>query len=384
MRHQEELITNRPDSSLHLSTVLEDSQKRRLPKWLLNIFGSDFGASELSKKFNSLQIQERDRINQAMSRSMHPETSNNANSDTPILAAGVELGRKNRYKDIFPYEHARVKIQKYDKQDRELDRESSYINASYLRYPLSEFNYIATQGPLEDTIGDFWRVICDHKVPIVFSLTAEKENEVEKCAPYWKAGTYVSNGIEVKVKLIESMDKFELMEGCEGDTVVRRFQVQLGDKPPHKVLQVHLLSWADYGATVKSEELLCLVSLKRFILKETGTEKAPVLVHCSAGCGRTGCFCTIDTCVDVFLFGQVSQERDLVYDIISNFRSQRVSMVQNLRQYILIYDTILTFKKSQLKWKKEVNNIDGLYDWETNSRYGILGNFVRSYNETAK
>ncbi|KAH3679270.1 hypothetical protein WICPIJ_008642, partial [Wickerhamomyces pijperi] len=85
--------------------------------------------------------------------------------------------------------------QKYDAEDEDLDQNSNYINASYLRYPGSQLNYIASQGPLEETIGDFWKVVYDHKVPMILSLTAQKENEVEKCAPYWIPGTYSSNGI---------------------------------------------------------------------------------------------------------------------------------------------------------------------------------------------
>ncbi|VEU21498.1 DEKNAAC102561 [Brettanomyces naardenensis] len=386
MRHQEELLTSRPDSTLHLSTSLSNLQMNGLPKWLSNIFGPDHGATELSRKFNRLQIEERNRLNQAMSRGMHSESFSSAVSPaTPIVAAGFELGRKNRYKDIFPYEHARVKIRKYGNGGADLDQEGSYINASYLRYPVSDFNYIATQGPLMETIGDFWRVICDHNVPLVFSLTAQKENQVEKCAPYWNAGTYNSDGIRVQVDLIESVENFKLMEGCEGDTIVRRFEVRIGEKPPHQILQVHMLSWVDYGAAVKAEELLSLVALKRLLLQQTGTEKAPVLVHCSAGCGRTGCFCTIDTCIDLLLNGKESslriggQERDLVYDIISKFRSQRVSMVQNLRQYILIYDTILTFIKSRLLG----HGGDSLRDWRDHGSYDILTHFVEGYNNSS-
>ncbi|QOU21452.1 hypothetical protein BRETT_001175 [Brettanomyces bruxellensis] len=393
MRHQEEDLDFDPDRSLHLSTNIPDGEKKVLPKWLLDIFGPDLGATKLSRKFNNLQIEERHRLNEAMTRGMHKNSKSVSDAEIPMVTAGVELGRKNRYKDIFPYEHARVKIQKYNGRENDLDEESSYINASYLHYPSSEFQYIATQGPLKETIGDFWRVICDHNVPLVFSLTAERENEVEKCAPYWDEGIYTSNGILVEVHLLEVDNDFALLGSESGDLVARRLQITIGSKPAHEVLQIHLLSWEDYGGRINSDELLSLVSLKRYLQAETDTEKSPVVVHCSAGCGRTGCFCTIDTCVDLFLsekdkcLESANNEKDLVYDIISKFRCQRVSMVQNLRQYILIYDTILTFKKNQMTRLNKGSQKGALtmFKWDKRGEdYGILNNFIHSYNKRMK
>lgn len=393
MRHQEENLDYDSDRSLHLSTDIPDGEKKVLPKWLLDIFGPDLGATKLSRKFNNLQIEERHRLNEAMTRGMHKSSNIVSGTEIPMVTAGVELGRKNRYKDIFPYEHARVKIQKYNGGENDLDEESSYINASYLRYPSSEFQYIATQGPLKETIGDFWRVIYDHNVPLVFSLTAERENEVEKCAPYWEEGVYESNGIRVEVHLLQMDNNFELFGSMKGDLIARRFQIRIGSKPVHEVLQIHLLSWEDYGGKINSDELLSLVSLKRYLQAKTGTEKAPVVVHCSAGCGRTGCFCTIDTCIDLFLserdqsLESANNEKDLVYDIISKFRSQRVSMVQNLRQYILIYDTILTFKKKQINMLNKRSCADELavYKWDKEGgTYDIIDTFIDSFNKATR
>lgn len=384
----------RVDKSLHLNTKFSAAQRSHLPRWLIEIFSTDGGATQLARKFLSLQAEERRRLNAALAH------TGGVKSNTGVIAAGVTLPKKNRYQDIFPYEHARVKLQRHA-EEAELDEESSYINASFLRYPPCGLHYIAAQGPLAQTIGDFWRIVCDQEVPLILSLTPEREHEVEKCAPYWRAGTYWSNGVRVHVKLLESEPLFELAHGRAGDTVIRRFEVRVGARPVHQVLQVHLLSWKDYGTTVDAQELLSLVALKRYILHTLKTHHAPVLVHCSAGCGRTGCFCAIDTCIDLLLKGKKdesqvhtptkckehpitskldkSSQRDLVYDIISTFRSQRVAMVQNLRQYILIYDAVLTFKKNQLAEGSDYR--EGLYDWSRQNRYGIIDRFLTEYRQ---
>ncbi|KAG7745572.1 hypothetical protein KL932_000602 [Ogataea haglerorum] len=370
-RQHEEFLTARPDMSMHLSTNITSPDLKILPTWLSNVIGSDSGASVLSHKFSELQSQEVERLNQALSRHSSVTTPS---PETPCFSAGVELGRKNRYKDIFPYEHARVKIQKYDADDEELDQDESYINASYLSYPGSQLRYIAAQGPLEETIGDFWKVIFDHKVPLILSLTAQKENEVEKCAPYWLSGTYSSNGIFIKVDQLEEITDFKLTDKSQCETVARRLRLKIGNKPEHEVIQIQILSWPDYGALISSCDLISLVAFKRYVLSRTQTEAAPVMVHCSAGCGRTGCFCTIDSVIDVMVNNpeKGNEDTDVVYEVISNFRSQRVSMVQNLRQYILIYDTILMFKK--LQYGAAFGEDRFIYNWSAH-KYDILDHF---------
>ncbi|ODV83807.1 hypothetical protein CANARDRAFT_237663 [[Candida] arabinofermentans NRRL YB-2248] len=367
-RHHEELLTTRPDSTLHLNTSITTPDTNILPSWLFNVIGSDLGASVLSSKFNCLQVQERERLNQALTRHCQATPS----PETPYFSAGVELGRKNRYKDIFPYEHSRVKIQKYDAEDNELDQEESYINASYLHYPGSENQYIATQGPLEETIGDFWKVAYDHKIPLILSLTAQRENEVEKCAPYWEPGTYSSNGVFINVEILEQVDNFKLTEESSCECCARWIRLKIGDRPTHDVLQIQILSWPDYGALISSKDLISLAFLKRHILEESGTCDVPTIVHCSAGCGRTGCFSAIDVVIDLMLSNvEQDDEKDLAYDVISEFRSQRVSMVQNLRQYILIYDTILMFRKSQASSEYNGNNNNWIED-----KYDIFNHFI--------
>ncbi|GMG47309.1 unnamed protein product [Ambrosiozyma monospora] len=307
--------------------------------------------------------------------------------------------------------------QQQDQQQQILDQEddlnSNYINASYLHTKPCQSNYIATQGPLKDTIGDFWKVVMDHRIPFIVSLTAQLENSVEKCAPYWQAGNYIaSNGSFLKVVVMNEEQDFKLSEDSKSVVVLRWISVELcngdvdeedgfvGTGVKHEVLQVHVLSWPDYGALFNPMDLLLLVGLKRWVLRQIGANsdklddmEVPVLVHCSAGCGRTGCFCVIDSCIELLMQQKVQghlpnstlgsnstlnmanflsqshsnsnstitsetttasssykydkDQDDLIFNIVDTFRMQRAGMVQNLRQFIMIYDCVLSFIKLQ-------------------------------------
>ena len=382
-RNYDEVLSIKNDNSIHLSTMLTPNEVNSLPDWLGGVIGNDLGSSVLTEKFNNLQIQERARLNHALTKTDIANAQ--STGERPVISAGVELGRKNRYKDIFLYEHARVKLKKYDPASKELDSVASYINASYIHYPNSKLNYIATQGPLNETIGDFWNVVYFNDVPIIFSLTPQSENHVEKCAPFWNSGVYFSNGVKIKVDLIEEVEDLQLSYKTEAKCIARRILVTVGEKPPKEVLQLHMVSWPDYSIVICEEDILSLVGMKRFICKQLNIESVPILVHCSAGCGRTGSFCVIDTCIDV-LFKEEKEHKqetkDLIYEITSQFRSQRVFMVQTLRQYMLIYDSIIKFVKMHEKAPKfvvgDVLTGEGLVDWERKDP-GIIKRFIETY-----
>jgi protein tyrosine phosphatase len=390
-RNYDEILTNRPDSTIHLTSALNASDTSRLPKWLANVIGDDLGSSKLTSNFNNLQMQERARLNNALKKTH----SNDGKSifENPVISSGVELGRKNRYKDIFLFEHSRVKLLTQDDSNDAIENDpSNYINASHIHYDKSALNYIATQGPLDETVGDFWKVVYDNNVPIVFSLTPQTENQVEKCAPFWIPGIFQSNGISIEVDLVEYVEDLPLSSGGN-KCVARRFFVKIGELEPVKeVLQIHMTSWPDFGIVVCEEDILSMISIKRYIYSKLHIENLPAIVHCSAGCGRTGSFCVIDTCIDVLLNNEAGAvnlndmidvngnvNEDLIYDITSVFRSQRVFMVQTLRQYMLIYDSIITFLKMHWRLQNADNlNEDGLIDWVVKDP-GILSHFIESY-----
>lgn len=348
IRHNEELLTPQFGTTQTIAlrhANMTQSEKQSLPKWLLQ---SVENPQAIERDFQALEKYEKKRLLHALSGQSAKRQDNLDLSSifVPAITSGIELGHKNRYKDIFVYEHSRVRLQ--EPQVHACD----YINASYIDPSgLQEFttdpqslkcNYIATQGPLCNTIGDFWKCTLDNHCSLIVSLTGETENGVDKCSPFWKAGTYVSNSTTVKVTLKDE-------DQLEDSLILRRFTVQMNDEEPIPVMQIHLLSWPDMGSSTKSDDILTIVFLKQLVMSKMKCSNDRVLIHCSAGCGRTGTFCAIDTVVNMMEKNGTTQfARDPVYSIVDSFRNQRISMVQNLRQYYSIYDTILLYLKARV------------------------------------
>lgn len=358
IRHNEELLTSRGPT--HTSLTLEKNTANlfkltrlpgninTLPQWL-QLPASN--ADALSKDFNKLEKGEQKRL--IMALSLNPDANSQlsplVDEVPPQILLGFEFGHKNRYKDIFLYEHLRVKL-------GTSNCDADYINASYINpfkdlgkytQPCNDFNkqlsYIATQGPLCQTMGDFWKLVLIKQLPIVISLTDEVENGVLKCLPFWKTGVYYSNDDVINVKLVELYLMSLLLE-------IRLFSVLMktsnGNVVTQAVLQLHVLSWPDMGTVLCPDELLLVVKLKNDVLLRLNLDgvEYPSVIHCLAGCGRTGTLCTIDTVISILQHNHLSDlPQDPILSIVDNLRQQRILMVQNLRQYYLVYDTVLDY-----------------------------------------
>ncbi|EDK38869.2 hypothetical protein PGUG_02967 [Meyerozyma guilliermondii ATCC 6260] len=351
IRHNEEVLSPQLDSRQTITlenSSLSNEERAKLPNWILQTVDNPI---TIERDFQTLEKFEKKRLLHALSgqklKRDCANDSHDASSPTfvPSITSGIELGHKNRYKDIFVYEHSRVRLQEQQQQA------CDYINASYIDPSgLQEFskdpsklqcNYIATQGPLNSTIGDFWKCALDNHCSIIVSLTGETENGVDKCSPFWRAGTYTSNSTSIVVSLEEDAQ-------IDENLLLRRFTVSMGNNKPQSVLQIHLLSWPDMGSISKSEDILTVVFLKQFLSDKLKSSDGRAMIHCSAGCGRTGTLCAIDTILSLMKTNGTNEfERDPVYAIVNSFRNQRISMVQNLRQYNSIYDTILLFLKDE-------------------------------------
>ncbi|EGW33707.1 uncharacterized protein SPAPADRAFT_59072, partial [Spathaspora passalidarum NRRL Y-27907] len=310
-----------------------------LPEWIKQtIFDKNGEAStnKINEDFYKLEKLEQKRLVSALSLLPSGLLSSPLGEIPPKVSCGIEYGHKNRYKDIFLYDHSRVKL-----NDHEDDNIENYINASYVKPNLdflgqlnnsNELNYVATQGPLDGTMGDFWKCIYNLGTVLILSLTDEVENGIVKCSPFWKSGIYKSCQDSMTVNLID--------EERDENIIIRSFSIRKSNGLDHKVLQVHLVNWPDMGIS-DPREIIKVVKLKQDLLNLNLTDsKFPTLVHCSAGCGRTGTCCTIDVMINV-----LQQCRDLpydpIFDIVNDFRKQRISMVQALRQYYLIYEVLL-------------------------------------------
>lgn len=310
------------------------------------------------------------------SKALFTLESEDEDDETVTISSGVELGTKNRYKDIFPYEHSRVVLRKsvsnlsHTPSPDNADIWDSYINANYLNLPhLSstlgnrpgncKVRYIASQAPLASTVLDFYTCILNNRVPIVLTLTDSFENGMEKCFPYWKEGDY--DGIKVKVLEATSLPSLLSSKG-KSTTVLRRLQLTYEQNKTFQVLQVHITNWPDLGTVLDSTQIIQAISVKNTIVQGlfnnnvyVNNQVPTILVHCSAGCGRTGTWCTLDSIIsNLDTFDQLDRKLqcgknyDPVVWTINIFRKQRISMVQNVNQFLFIYDCLLNYFLLQL------------------------------------
>uniref|UniRef100_A0A3P8YSV1 protein-tyrosine-phosphatase n=1 Tax=Esox lucius TaxID=8010 RepID=A0A3P8YSV1_ESOLU len=231
-----------------------------------------------------------------------------------------ENRNKNRYGNIIAYDHTRVRLQLLDG-----DPHSDYINANYIDGYHRPRHYIATQGPMQETVRDFWRMIWQENSGSIVMVTNLVEVGRVKCVRYWPDETEVYG--DIKVTLIETEPLAEY--------VIRTFTVQKkGHHEIREIRQFHFTSWPDHGVPCYATGLLGFVRQVKFL---NPPDAGPIVAHCSAGAGRTGCFIAVDIMLDM-------AENEGVVDIfncIRELRSQRVNMVQTEEQYVFVHDAIL-------------------------------------------
>jgi protein tyrosine phosphatase len=398
-----------------------------LPKWLRKAAAVEDHGKTVAAKFLRIEQDELSRMQKALSSRVSYETPV-ADTERTIQIAGVEKGGKNRYNNIWPFEHARVRLQ--GRPEGACD----YVNASHIKASWSNKRYIASQGPLPATfevslwhsfiIGfflrkckDFWSVVWDQDVRVIVMLTAESEGGQLKCHPYWAAKEYGAFKLKALSEKKVSLDlqkhrrsmtrKDSSRRRARNSTesspapspanelyvIVRKFTLSHSSEPfmrMREVTQLHYSSWPDFGAPAHPIHLLALIEMANSLQRAASSPAArphtkaddpedspharPLLVHCSAGCGRTGTFCTVDSVVDMLKRQRkehksgvtameitsdgvymskannpanesddwiFDEEVDLVQKTVEDFRKQRISMVQTLRQYVLCYETAL-------------------------------------------
>ncbi|XP_071233664.1 receptor-type tyrosine-protein phosphatase mu-like [Salvelinus alpinus] len=227
---------------------------------------------------------------------------------------------KNRYGNIIAYDHSRVRL-----QPLEGEQNSDYINANYVDGYHRPNHYIATQGPMQETVFDFWRMVWQENTAAIVMVTNLVEVGRVKCCKYWPDDTEIYR--DIKVTLIET----QLLS----EYVIRTFAVEKrGAHEIREIRQFHFTGWPDHGVPYHATGLLGFV---RRVKAKTLTIAGPMVIHCSAGAGRTGCFIVIDIMLDM-------AEREGVVDIyncVRELRSRRVNMVQTEEQYVFIHDAIL-------------------------------------------
>uniref|UniRef100_A0A3Q0SCA5 protein-tyrosine-phosphatase n=1 Tax=Amphilophus citrinellus TaxID=61819 RepID=A0A3Q0SCA5_AMPCI len=272
---------------------------------------------------------------------------------------------KNRYKNILPFDTTRVEI-------REMDPDvpgSDYINANYIRVNGRHVEqgkvFIATQGCLQNTVIDFWKMVYQENTHVIVMTTKEMERGRNKCVRYWPDLHATKDFGKV---LVRNMD-----EQSAQDYILRKLEVtRLDQKEPVRYIwHYQYLSWPDHGVPNEPGGVLWFleeVNRTQSTIPHTG----PIIVHCSAGIGRTGTIIVIDILIDIIN----RQGLDCDIDIpktIQRVRQQRSGMVQTEAQYKFIYmavqqyiDTVQKRLEEEQMKEREYSNIK--YPPVTNSR----------------
>ncbi|WCJ44106.1 protein tyrosine phosphatase 1 [Euphorbia peplus] len=236
---------------------------------------------------------------------------------------------KNRYMDVIPFDRNRVVLNPC-KDYRQSAK--GYVNASLVATSSSEgvSRFIATQGPLPHTYEDFWEMVIQYHCPVIVMLTRLFDNNKLKCGDYYQAenGPRDFGNICVDTKWMITTDT---------SLVVRNMEVgyKESEEPPRFVLHIQYPEWPDHG--VPKDTLAVREILKR--LYEVPPSLGPIVVHCSAGIGRTGTYCAIHNTIQRILAGDLSALH--LANTIKEFRSQRIGMVQTMEQYFFCYKAIV-------------------------------------------
>uniref|UniRef100_A0A8C6FS36 Protein tyrosine phosphatase non-receptor type 20 n=1 Tax=Moschus moschiferus TaxID=68415 RepID=A0A8C6FS36_MOSMO len=209
-----------------------------------------------------------------------------------------------------------------------LGENKDYINASYIKIVNSgeEYYYIATQGPLPTTTNDFWQMVLENNSNVIAMITKEKESGVTKCHHYWPIST--KKPLELKSCRI-FLENYQILQYF----IIRTFQVvKKSTGASHFVKHLQFTSWPDHGTPASAEGFIKYV---RYVRKSHLT--GPIVVHCSAGVGRTGVF----LCVDVVFCAIEKNFSFNIMNIVGQMREQRHGMIQTKEQYMFCYKIVL-------------------------------------------
>ncbi|XP_055887507.1 receptor-type tyrosine-protein phosphatase eta-like isoform X3 [Biomphalaria glabrata] len=247
---------------------------------------------------------------------------------------------KNRYVDILPYDSSRVKLEVQPEDDETMD----FINANYIPGYNSVREYIATQGPMHSTVPDFWRMVWEQKCRVIVMLSDLTEQGKPKVTLYWpeNLGEPINYGnVIVEMTNFSQLNKY----------IIRNFKIAKGSET-RKVTHFFLPGWWDFSANLTTGDVLEFAQLVR--QEATPANSGPIIVHCSAGVGRTGTFIALD------YFMQYIEKHSLldsvdVFSYVMKMRAARPRMVQAETQYIFIFDALDEVIDRKIKIEQEKN-----------------------------
>ncbi|XP_026317118.1 tyrosine-protein phosphatase 69D-like isoform X2 [Hyposmocoma kahamanoa] len=290
---------------------------------------------------------------------------------------------KNRYPDIKAFDQTRVKLSQIDGITG-----SDYINANYVRGYKEPKKFICAQGPTDTTVNDFWRMIWEHGLELIVMLTNLEEYSKVKCSKYWPdevRGSRAFGNITVQHVTEKRYSDYIVRElkiskqptTVDGQPIVENNGIakRNGDiKEPSEsaptspreskdtgetriVKQYHFLMWKDFAAPEHPHSILKFI--KRVNEAWNNMVGRPVVVHCSAGVGRTGTLVALDCLLEQLrATGHVT-----VFNTIAELRRQRNFLVQSQKQYVFVYRALVEYAHygdTEIPASKLKNSIDRL------------------------
>ncbi|TSK34863.1 Tyrosine-protein phosphatase non-receptor type 2 [Bagarius yarrelli] len=278
-------------------------------------------------------------------QNLYNEIRNQSQECSYKVAKFPENRNRNRYRDVSPYDHSRVRLE---------NLENDYINASLISMEEAERNYILTQGPLINTRGHFWLMIWEQRSKAVIMLNRVIEKGSEKCAQYWPSGEegqmYFSDEGFVVTLVSEDVEPYYTTR------VLELQNIKTGER--RDIYHFHFTTWPDFGVPESPASFL------NFLLKvrESGSlqpENGPAVVHCSAGIGRSGTFSLVDTCLVLMEKRKDASSVD-VQKVLLDMREYRMGLIQTPNQLRFSYMAIMEGAKyilgepvlKQQQWQK--------------------------------
>eukprot|EP01088_Endostelium_zonatum_P007534 TRINITY_DN19835_c0_g1_i1.p1 TRINITY_DN19835_c0_g1~~TRINITY_DN19835_c0_g1_i1.p1 ORF type:complete len:336 (-),score=94.67 TRINITY_DN19835_c0_g1_i1:10-1017(-) len=267
---------------------------------------------------------------------LQKEGMNVENLSLPEMFRKRENIRKNRYSDVIPSATTRVVLGK----DPSIDQ--SYINANWIQHN-SSTQYIATQAPVSRCISDFWRMIYENKVSVILMLTKLIENGRNKADQYWPEPNNILSYNDLNIT-------FTQQQNPTPDITIRFFTIQNQTTLlSQNVVQIHFTGWPDFGTPQCINQFLDTISLV-----EKHSQNSPIVVHCSAGLGRTGTWIAAHVIYNRLKTNEIESMEEVDFkDLVVELRKQRRGMIQSLEQFKFLYSVCEVMEKESKEQKIE-------------------------------
>lgn len=236
------------------------------------------------------------------------------------VAQKPENKHKNRYADLLPYDDTRVILHALKS-----DPSSDYINANYINGYHKSKAYICTQGPVEKTVSDFWRMVWQEEICKFIMAANLVEDGKRKVERYWPE-TCSKYG-DIMVTLVS--------EEVFVDYTIRTFKIHKSGAASKRVVkQFHFTAWPDHGVPAHPLSLVQMIELAK---AHAPSSKAPLLLHCSAGVGRTGTIVLMELALDMAR----AEKRVDVMGLLYKLRQQRINLVETVEQYEFVHEALV-------------------------------------------